>query len=46
MREYVAHQSIKRQKCDSTKERAAFYDQPLPSYDSFFRTSCAVFKKK
>ena len=29
-------------KCDSTRGRAAFYDQPFMIYGSFSRINCAV----
>ena len=31
MRGYIAHQSIEPQKCNSTRNRTALYDQPLSS---------------
>ena len=46
MRAYIVHQSIEHLKCDSTRGRAAFYDQPFLSYEGFCKINCAVFLEK
>ena len=43
---HIVHQSIEHLKCDSTRNRAAFYDQPSLSYEGFCKINCAVFLEK
>ena len=43
---HILHQSIEHLKCDSTRNRAAFYDQPFLGYEGFCKINCAVFLEK
>ena len=43
---YIVHELTEHWKWDSTKGRAAFYDQLFLSYGSFSRINCAVFSTK
>ena len=36
MREYIVNESTEHQKCYSLRNRAAFYDQPVLSYGSYW----------
>ena len=45
MRAYIVHQSIEHEKFNSTRVWAAFYDQPLLSYEGFCKISCFLEEK-